>query len=60
MKAYLEKLDVFKLWEPDEIRPRILDDLPQKTLASVMITHGEDASRASLPQYTGKIIELEA
>lgn len=31
IKVYLDKLDVFKLWETDKIHPRILAESPQKT-----------------------------
>lgn len=41
IEVYLDKLDVFKLWKPDEIHPRILAGLPQKTPESVVIIRGE-------------------
>lgn len=41
IKVYLDKSDVFKLWEPDEIHPRILAELPQKPPESAVIICGE-------------------
>lgn len=57
IKVYLDKLDVFKLSELNEIHPRILAKLPQKTSGLVVITseqcmhlrEQEAASRDSCP-----------
>jgi len=41
IKVYLVKSDIFKLWEADDISPRITGESPQKTPESAELSPGK-------------------